>query len=71
MTVQQWAIRPGNKSLPIGFNAAYGLWQIVILERHDLEFSCPTKELAFAAWKDEFDPETGFPRSFENEPPDA
>jgi hypothetical protein len=27
------------------------------------KLSCPTKEVAFADWHDEFDPESGFPRS--------
>jgi hypothetical protein len=29
----------------------------------EIEFFCPSKEVAFAAWHDEFDPETGFPQS--------
>jgi hypothetical protein len=28
-----------------------------------MEFFCLSKELALAAWRDEFDPETGFPQS--------
>jgi hypothetical protein len=28
-----------------------------------MEFFCPSKEAAFAAWNEEFDPETEFPRS--------
>ena len=47
----------------IGFNEACGLWQIVIVHRRELEFFCPTREVAFAAWREEFDPETGFPHS--------
>jgi hypothetical protein len=47
----------------IGFNESYGLWQIVVVNREETEFFCPSKEVAFAAWKEEFDPETGFPRS--------
>jgi len=39
------------------------LWQIVVVQSEGLEFFCPTKEVALAAWRDEFDPETGFPRS--------
>jgi hypothetical protein len=48
----------GEQVATIGFNEASGVWQIVVLERQDLEFFCPTKELAFAAWRNEFDPET-------------
>ena len=47
----------------IGFNEAHGLWQIVVLQREELEFFCPTRETAFAAWSEEFDPESGFPRT--------
>jgi hypothetical protein len=47
----------------IGFNEACGLWQIVVLKSEEVEFVCPTKELALVAWHDEFDPETGFPRT--------
>ena len=53
----------GEHIATIGFNEAYGLWQIVIVQRGELEFFCPTREVAFAAWREEFDPETGFPRS--------
>ena len=53
----------GEHIATIGFNESYGLWQIVIVQRKELEFFCPSKEVAFAAWHDEFDPETGFPQS--------
>jgi hypothetical protein len=53
----------GEHIATIGFNESYGLWQIVIVQRKEMEFFCPSKEVAFAAWHDEFDPETGFPRS--------
>ena len=55
----------------IGFNEGYGLWQIVVLQREEIEFFCPTKELAFAAWNKEFDAETGFPQTAAIGPPDA
>ena len=53
----------GEHVATIGFNESHGLWQIVVVQREALEFFCPSKEVAFAAWHDEFDPETGFPRS--------
>jgi hypothetical protein len=53
----------GEHTATIGFNESYGLWQIVVVQRKEIEFFCPSKEVAFAAWHDEFDPETGFPRS--------
>ena len=46
----------------IGFNESCGLWQIVVVQRKEMEFFCPSKEVAFAAWHDEFDPETGLPK---------
>jgi hypothetical protein len=52
----------GKHVATIGLNDAIGMWQIVAVERRDMEFFCPNKELAFAAWYDEFDPETGLPR---------
>jgi hypothetical protein len=55
--------RSGEQVATIGFNEAGGLWQIVVLQREEIEFFCPTREVAFAAWHDEFDSETGFPRS--------
>jgi hypothetical protein len=61
----------GKQVATIGFNDAYGLWQIVVWSARTLEFFCPTKELAFAAWKDKFDPDTEFPRSFETSRLDA
>ena len=53
----------GEHIASIGFNEACGLWQIIIVRRRELEFFCPAREVAFAAWREEFDPETGFPRS--------
>lgn len=53
----------GEHIATIGFNKSYGLWQIVIVQRKEMEFFCPSKEVAFAAWHDEFDLETGFPQS--------
>ena len=53
----------GEHVATIGFNESFGLWQIVVLQRQEIEFFCPTKEAAFAAWREEFDPESGFPRS--------
>jgi hypothetical protein len=53
----------GEHIATIGFNESYSLWQIVIVQRKEIEFFCPPKEVAFAAWHDEFDRETGFPRS--------
>jgi hypothetical protein len=54
--------RSGEHVARIGFNDALGLSQIVVLQREAMEFFCPTKEIAFAAWRDQFSPETGFPR---------
>jgi hypothetical protein len=53
----------GEHIATIGFNESCGLWQIVIVQRKEMEFFCPSKEVALAAWHDEFDPETGFPQS--------
>ena len=61
----------GEHIATIGFNEACGLWQIVIVHRRELEFFCPTREVAFTAWREEFDPETGFPRSNLNAASDA
>ena len=55
--------RAGEHVATIGFNEACSLWQIVIVQCKEIEFFCPTRELAFVAWRDEFDPETGFPKS--------
>ncbi len=55
----------------IGFNEFHGSWQIVVLQREELEFFCPTREMAFAAWNEEFDPESGFPRKTTAGPADA
>jgi hypothetical protein len=54
--------KSGEHVATIGLNEGYGLWQIVVVQREELEFFCANKEAAFAAWHDEFDPETGFPR---------
>jgi hypothetical protein len=43
----------------------------MVLQRGEIEFFCPTREVAFAAWHDEFDSETGFPRSATGGVPDA
>jgi hypothetical protein len=40
-----------------------GLWQIVVEQHREIEFFRASKEVAFAAWHDEFDPETGYPQS--------
>jgi len=57
--------RSGKHVATIGLNEAHGLWQILIEQRKDVEFFCPNKQIAFAAWHEEFDPETGFPRPAE------
>jgi len=41
------------------------------MNRQEMEFFCLSKEVAFAAWHDEFDPETGFPKSTSTGPFDA
>lgn len=46
--------RSGQQVAAIGLNEAHGLWQIVVLQHEELEFFCPTREMAFAAWNDEF-----------------
>jgi hypothetical protein len=51
--------KSGKHVAIIGLNEAYGLWQTVIVQREELELFCANKEVAFAAWHDEFDPETG------------
>jgi hypothetical protein len=61
----------GQHVATIGFNEALGLWQIVVVNRDELEFFCPSKDIAFVAWHDEFDPETGFPKSMSTSPFDA
>jgi hypothetical protein len=53
----------GEHIATIEFNESYRLWQIVVVQRKEMEFFCPNKEVAFAAWHDEFDPQTGFPQS--------
>jgi hypothetical protein len=52
----------GEHIATIGFNESYGRWQIVIVQRKETEFFCLSKAVAFAAWHDEFDSETGFPQ---------
>jgi hypothetical protein len=37
----------------------------------NLNSFCPTKEMAFAAWNEELDPESGFPRTATTGPADA
>jgi hypothetical protein len=63
--------RSGEQVAAIGSNENHGLWQIVVLQREELEFFCPTREMAFAAWNEEFDPESGFPRTATIEPADV
>lgn len=63
--------KAGEHVATIGFNEACGLWQIVIVNRQAIEFFCPSKEIAFAAWHDEFDSETGSPKSSSTGPFDA
>jgi hypothetical protein len=49
----------GEHIATIGFNESYGRsW---LYAQGDGVF-CPSKEVAFAAWHDEFDPETGIPQ---------
>jgi hypothetical protein len=55
--------KSGEHVATIGFNESFGFWQIVLVQREEIEFFCPTMEVAFAARHDEFDPETGFPRT--------
>ena len=52
----------GEHIATIGFNESYSLRPIVVVQRKEMEFFCPSKEVAFAAWRD-VDPETGFPQS--------
>jgi hypothetical protein len=52
----------GEHTATIGFNESYGLGQIVVVQGKEMEFFCPSKHVAFAAWHDEFDPETGYPQ---------
>jgi hypothetical protein len=61
----------GEHIATIGFNEFCGFWQIVVVQREEIEFFCPNKEVAFAAWNDEFDPETGFPRATATGQPNA
>jgi hypothetical protein len=41
--------KSGEHVATIGFNEAYGLWQIVVVQSEGMEFFCPTKEVALAA----------------------
>jgi hypothetical protein len=41
----------GEHIATIGFNESYGLWQIVVVQRKEMDFFCPSKEVAFAAWR--------------------
>ena len=43
----------GEHIATIGFNECCGFWQIVVVQREEIEFFCPTKDVAFAAWNDE------------------
>lgn len=52
----------GEHIATIGLNEACGMWQIAVVRQPHIEFFCPTKEVALAAWHEEFDPETGIPR---------
>jgi hypothetical protein len=61
----------GKQVAAIGFNEVHGLWQIVVLQGEELEFLCPTREMAIAAWNEEFDPESGFPRTTTTGPADS
>ena len=53
----------GEHIATIGFNDFYCVWQIVVVRHEEIEFFYPSKDVAFAAWHDKFDPESGFPRS--------
>jgi len=57
------ANRAGERIATIGFKEACRLWPIVVVHRKEVEFFCPTREVGFAAWQDEFDAQTGSPRS--------
>ena len=46
-----------NSTNPLVFGRSW------VVQHEAMEFFCPSKEVAFAAWNDEFDPETGFPRA--------
>jgi hypothetical protein len=43
----------------------------MVLQREELDFFCPSKEMALAAWNDEFEPASGFPRTASSGPADA
>jgi hypothetical protein len=44
--------RSGKQVAAIGYSEARGLWQIVVLQREELEFFCATREMASAVWND-------------------
>jgi hypothetical protein len=72
--MRDWSVlcnKAGEHVATIGFTEACRLWQIVVVKREEMEFFCPSKEIAFAAWHDEFDSETGFPKSSSAGPFDA
>jgi hypothetical protein len=50
--------KSGEHVATIGFNEGLGASQILIVRRKDLEFFCPSKEIAFMAGQEECDPET-------------
>jgi hypothetical protein len=51
----------GDHIATIGLNDAHKLWQLVVVRCPEMEFFCPDRDTAFAAWHDEFDSETGLP----------
>lgn len=36
--------KAGEHVATIGFNEAFGLWQIVVVNREEVEFFCPSKD---------------------------
>jgi hypothetical protein len=55
--------RSGEHVATIRFNESCFLWQILVMRQPEIEFFCLTKDVGFAAWHEEFDPESGFPKS--------
>ena len=53
----------GEHIATIGFSESYGLWQIVAVQRKEMEFFCPSKEVAFAACRTNSIPKSGFQQS--------
>ena len=49
----------GEPPATIQFNESVG--QIVVVRHEAMEFLCPSKAVAGAAWNEESDPETGHP----------